>query len=120
MSTTTNTTTNTTTKRNFDQPDNTMDAVDKIKLDIVDLGGVRLTRVTAQPGWQWSVHAKPVQQTDSCQVDHVFYVVSGRVAAQDAGGVQVDFAAGDLAHIPPGHDGWTIGDEPAVWVEVPH
>ncbi|MGH3509361.1 MAG: cupin domain-containing protein [Nocardioidaceae bacterium] len=110
----------TTTKRSFDEPDSTMDMIEKIRLDIADVGGVKLTRVTAQPGWVWSVHSRPVQKTDSCQVDHVFLMVSGRVAAKDDGGTQTDFAAGDLAHVPPGHDGWTIGDEPAVWIEVPH
>jgi quercetin dioxygenase-like cupin family protein len=110
----------TTTKRNFEQPDNTMDAIDKIKLDVVDVGGVQLTRVTAQPGWQWSVNSKPVQKTDSCQIDHVFLVLSGRVATQNTDGQELAYAAGDLAHIPPGHDGWTVGEEPAVWVEIPH
>ncbi len=110
----------TTTKQSFDEPDTTMDMMEKIKLDTVDVGGVRLTRVTAEPGWQWSVHSKPVQKTDSCQVDHVFLLLSGRVATRAADGHQTTYDAGDLAHIPPGHDGWTIGDEPAVWVEVPH
>jgi len=108
------------TTQSFDQPDTTMDLIERIKLDTVDVGGVTLTRVTAEPGWQWSVHSKPVLKTDSCQLDHVFLVLSGRVAARDHDGVQIDYAAGDLAHIPPGHDGWTVGDEPAVWVEIGH
>lgn len=108
------------TKQSFDDPDTTMDMIEKIRLDMVDVGGVKLTRVTAEPGWQWSVQSKPVVKTDSCQVDHVFLLVSGQVAAKDDDGHQIDYAAGDLAHIPPGHDGWTIGDEPAVWVEIPH
>jgi quercetin dioxygenase-like cupin family protein len=111
---------NTTTKRSFDEPDTTMGMVEKITVDIVDLAGVRLTRVTAEPGWTWSVHSKPVQKTDSCQMDHVFYMVSGQVAAQDDDGHETDYFAGDLAHIAPGHDGWTIGDEPAVWLEIAH
>jgi quercetin dioxygenase-like cupin family protein len=113
-------TTTTTTKRSFDEPDTTIDMIEKIKLDIVDLVGVKLTRVTAEPGWRWSVHSKPVQKTESCQVDHVFYMVSGEVAAKDDDGRESNYVAGDLAHIVPGHDGWTIGDEPAVWIEIPH
>jgi hypothetical protein len=35
-------------------------------------------------------------------------------------GQELDFAAGDIAHIPPGHDGWGVGDEPTVWLEIPH
>lgn len=109
-----------TTKQSFDQPETTMDTMDKIRLDTVEVDGVKLTRVTTEPGWRWSVHSKPVQKTDSCQVDHLFYVVSGQVGTKDNDGHQTEYAAGDLAHIVPGHDGWTIGDERAVWIEIPH
>ncbi|GAA3776006.1 cupin domain-containing protein [Microbacterium kribbense] len=110
----------TTTKPSFDAPDSTMDMVEKMTAAIVDVGGVKLMRVTAQPGWRWSVHSKPVQKTDSCQVDHVLYVVSGQLATKTDDGTETDYAAGDVAHVAPGHDGWTIGDEPAVWIEIPH
>jgi quercetin dioxygenase-like cupin family protein len=110
----------TVTQRSFDKPDATMDMVDKITLDVVEMGGVKLVRATAEPGWRWSVHSKPVQKTDSCQIDHLLYVVSGRVTAKTNDGEEVVFAAGDVGHIVPGHDGWTVGDEPAVWIELPH
>jgi quercetin dioxygenase-like cupin family protein len=109
-----------TTKQSFNEPDITMDLVEKIRLDTVDVDGVKLTRVTAEPGWVWSMHSKPVQKTDSCQMDHVFYMVSGQVGARSNDGEETVYAVGDLAHIVPGHDGWTIGDEPAVWIEIPH
>ena len=108
------------TKRTFDEPDTTMDMIEKITLDIVDLGGSKLTRVTAEPGWRWSVHSKPVVNTGSSKVDHEFQVTSCRVASKDDDSLQTEYASSDLAHIPPGHDGWTIGDEPAVWIEIPH
>lgn len=108
------------TKRSFAEPDSTMDMIEKITVDAVDIDGVKLMRVTAEPGWTWSVHSKPVQKTESCQVDHLFFMVSGRVAAEYDGGQKQEFAAGDLAHIAPGHDGWTIGDDPAVWIEIAH
>lgn len=109
-----------TTKRTFDKPNTTMDAIEKLTLDAVELGGSKVVRVTAEPGWAWSVHSKPVQKTVSCQVDHLFYVISGRVAARTDDGQEETFAPGDLAHIPPGHDGWTVGEEPAVWIEIAH
>jgi uncharacterized RmlC-like cupin family protein len=108
------------TKQSFAKPDSTMDMMERIRVDTVDVHGVNLSRVTTDPGWVWSVNSKPVVKTDSCQIDHVFYVVSGKVAAKDNSGVEIDYVAGDLAHIPPGHDGWTIGDEPCVWIEIPH
>jgi len=108
------------TKRTFDHPDSTMDSMEKITMDFVDAGGAKLARVTAEPGWRWSIHSKPVQKTDSCQVNHLFFVISGRVMVRDNDGFETQYSVGDIAHIPPGHDGWTVGDEPAVWIEVPH
>ena len=108
------------TTRSFDKPDATMDMVDRITLDVVEVGGVKLIRATAAPGWQWSVQSKPVQQTDSCQIDHLIFVVSGRLAARTDEGEEFELSAGDVGHISPGHDGWTVGDEPAVWIELPH
>jgi hypothetical protein len=36
------------------------------------------------------------------------------------GGKEEEFGPGDVADIPPGHDGWTASDEPVVWLEIPH
>jgi quercetin dioxygenase-like cupin family protein len=108
------------TKKRFDAPDATMNAVQKISLDIVEVGGHRVVRVTAEPGWRWSIHSKPVQQTDSCQIDHLMYVVSGQLGSRSSDGAETSYTTGDVAHIPPDHDGWTIGDQPAIWIELPH
>ena len=32
-------------------------------------------------------------------------------------GAKKDFSPGDVMLLPPGHDAWTIGDEPARFVE---
>ena len=108
------------TQRNFNKPDQSMDMGERIAIDAVDIGGVKVMRVTTEPGWRWSVNTRPVQKTDSCQINHLFYVVSGRIAVRDNSGQEIEYGAGDLAHIPPGHDGWTLGDEPTVWIEIPH
>jgi hypothetical protein len=33
-------------------------------------------------------------------------------------GTEMEFGPGDVYEIPPGHDGWVIGDEPAVGFEI--
>jgi hypothetical protein len=33
-------------------------------------------------------------------------------------GSEMEFVAGDLVFIPAGHDGWTAGDEPAVFLQL--
>ncbi|MWB97751.1 cupin domain-containing protein [Agromyces seonyuensis] len=107
-------------KRVFDEPDATSDAIERMLREDVGIGGAQFTRVTVQPGWRWSEHVRPIVQTESCQVDHLVYMLSGRMAARADSGDEVEFAAGEWGHIPPGHDGWTVGEEPAVWIEVVH
>ena len=108
------------TKSNFDQPDQTSHPTDNMTVDTVELGGHTLRRVTVQPGWRWTKDLGPVVGTEICQEDHLLYMLNGRMAARSDSGEEVEYSAGDLAHIPPGHDGWTVGDEPAAWVDIPH
>jgi uncharacterized cupin superfamily protein len=35
-------------------------------------------------------------------------------------GQEIEFVSGDVADIPPGHDGWVIGNEPAIFYEFIH
>jgi hypothetical protein len=106
-------------KKNHDVPDETK-SIGRMKIDIVTIGALRFERRTAAPGWKWSEDIKPVAKTESCQVDHLFYLVSGRIHTRLNDGTEMDFEPGDTGSIPPGHDGWTVGTEPAVWLELPH
>ena len=56
--------------KSFDTPDETR-TPDKTKIDVVDLGGPKAARMTAQPGWRWSDCIKPVVGGDSCQTHHL-------------------------------------------------
>ena len=85
---------------------------------IVRLGDVAMARSQLQPGWRWSEHVKPIAGTDSCQVHHLGYVISGRLGARMDDGTEMAFGPGDAYEIPPGHDGWVIGEEPAVGLEI--
>jgi hypothetical protein len=69
---------------------------------------------TFEPGWHWAEHVKPIAGTDSCQTTHVGYVLSGRMHVRMDDGTEADFGPEDYMHIEPGHDAWTIGDEPCV------
>lgn len=107
-------------KKNFDTADETMRPTEKITSDKVELAGKTFYRVSAQPGWRWTIDMKPVVKTDTCQVDHVLYMLSGKMGVKMDDGEELEYGPGDLAHIPPGHDGWGIGSEPTVWLEIPH
>jgi quercetin dioxygenase-like cupin family protein len=101
-------------RRTFDQPDETRSFVAKGGVDIVAIGGSEVGRATFEPGWRWSQHVGPIIGMESCQMEHVGFVVSGRQRLRLDDGTEIEVSAGDLVSIPPGHDGWTVGDEPCV------
>jgi quercetin dioxygenase-like cupin family protein len=108
------------TKKSFNSPDDTVNRGEKIKVEVINAENLKIMKVTAEPGWTWSKHTKPVVKTDSCQTHHLLYVISGKVGARMNDGKVEEFGPGEIGDIPPGHDGWTVGDEPAVWLEIPH
>ena len=103
--------------KSHDQADETR-TPDKTRLEIVHVGPATLGRVTLQPGWRWSECIKPVAGTESCQVHHVGYAVSGNITVRLDGGDQATIKPGDSYDIPPGHDAWVEGQSPFVGIEV--
>ena len=55
--------------------------------------------------------------TDSCQVTHLLYCLSGRMKVVMDDGTEGEMGPGDMAAIEPGHDAWVVGDEPCVAVD---
>ena len=55
--------------------------------------------------------------TDLCMHAHVGFLARGQVNIQYADGCTLEFVAPQVVAIEPGHDGWVVGNEPAVLVE---
>ena len=89
----------------------------KIGKETVELEGVSVTRVTFQPGARWSADLKPHAGTEHCLLPHVAIVLSGRLHVEMADGSVEEFGKNDVMLLPPGHDAWTMGDAPCVFVE---
>jgi quercetin dioxygenase-like cupin family protein len=87
-------------------------------VDVVELPGLTLGRVVLEPGWRWSESVKPIEGTDSCQHRHAGYVASGRLHIRMNDGTEKDIAQGDVMVCDPGHDAWTVGDQPCVLFDV--
>jgi hypothetical protein len=85
---------------------------------LAKFGGQTVVRATFEPGWKWSTCVKPLVQSDWCQGSHTGYAVSGRMRVLLQDGTETEINAADAFNIPPGHDAWVVGDEPAVHVEV--
>ncbi len=103
--------------KSHDTPDETR-RPDKSKVDIVRLGGHTIARLTLEPGWRWSECVKPVVGTESCQVSHLGYAVSGQIRVHMTDGTERTIRAGDSYTIPPGHDAWVEGNTSFVGIEM--
>ena len=85
---------------------------------VAQTGAAALLRGTFEPGWRWSQDVGPIAGTESCQVAHRGYVVSGAMTIRMDDGEQQTMRAGDLVDIGAGHDAWVDGDEPCVFLDV--
>lgn len=87
------------------------------KVDLVNIAGGTVGRMTLEPGWKWSQHVKPIAKTELCEAPHFIYQISGRMAVKMKDGTEFETGPGDVATIPPGHDAWVVGNEAVVGVD---
>jgi hypothetical protein len=87
------------------------------RAEILKVGDGEVGRFVFQPGWRWSNDVRPIAKTDSCQVPHFQYHVSGRLGIRMDDGTELVAGPGDITSLPAGHEGWVVGDEPAVVID---
>ncbi len=87
------------------------------KLDLVNMGGGTVGRLTLEPGWKWSTHVKPIAGTEWCEAPHFQYHAAGRIHVKMADGTEFDVGPGELTYLPSGHDAWVVGNEAVVLVD---
>jgi class 3 adenylate cyclase len=87
-------------------------------VDIYNLDDLVIGRMVFEPGWHWMEHVQPIAGTRLCQYHHVGICVSGRLGNRLEDGTTNEIGPGMVYEIPPGHDGWVIGDEPFVAYDV--
>ncbi|CAB4867897.1 unannotated protein [freshwater metagenome] len=103
--------------KRFDAPDEVRPFSAHGRMDVVELDGGTVGRGTFEPGWRWSDDVKPLAGTESCEVPHVGFIVSGSMTIHMDDGSEMTYAAGEVLSIPPGHDAWTEGDEACVMLD---
>ncbi len=100
-------------RRNFDDPDELRE-LPLLTMQFTRMGSHIIGRGVVQPGWRWSTYLAPIMGVPSCPVHHVQVLLSGHLTTRMDDGEEVAFRPGDVMDIPPGHDAWVVGDEPAV------
>ena len=103
-------------KKSFEVPDE-LRPITKGKVQVVNLDDKQVMRTTFEPGWRWSESVKPIAKTDSCQVNHMMYFISGKMTVRMDDGSTSDYGPGDVGVIPAGHDAWIIGSVPCVAID---
>lgn len=105
-----------TEKKSFNQPEEVRE-FPKGRVELINIGGVTIGRVTFQPGWKWSTSLQPIAKTKSCEAPHFQYHVAGVLMVKMDDGSEYECRPGDVSLLPSGHDAWVVGDEPAVVVD---
>ena len=88
------------------------------RVDIYNLDDLVIGRMVFQPGWHWMEHVRPIAGTALCQYHHVGICIAGRLANRLEDGSLLEIGPGMVFEIPPGHDGWVVGDEAFVAYDV--
>ena len=102
--------------RRFEQPDERRHFPNG-HAEIVKIGGGEVGRYVFYPGWRWSHDVRPFVETPTCTTPHFQYHVHGHIAFRMEDGSEFVAGPGDVSAVPPGHDAWVVGDQPAVVVD---
>ena len=89
-----------------------------VRLEVGRAGEARIKRMIYPPGFRWSVDMKPVVGTDLCMHAHVGFLARGEIHVEYADGCVIEHRAPQVVAIEPGHDGWVVGREPVVLIEI--
>jgi class 3 adenylate cyclase len=102
--------------KNLRKPDEVIE-FPRLTVRLVDLGDITVGYFVNEPGWSWYEDVRPRVGGEWCQARHLGMIVSGRLGIELEDGTKLEFGPEDVFDIPPGHNGWTVGDKACVQVE---
>jgi quercetin dioxygenase-like cupin family protein len=102
--------------KKFASPDETR-TFPKGKVELLNIGGGVVGKLTLEPGWRWSEHVKPIAGTEWCEAPHFQYHAAGRIAVKMEDGSEFEAGPGEITALPKGHDAWVVGNEPVVLID---
>jgi class 3 adenylate cyclase len=103
-------------RKNLNQPE-TVRRFPHGHIDTVALDESEIGRWEFEPGWRWSNDVRPIVGTASCLNRHVGVCLEGRLHVKLDDGTEMEIGPNDVYEIPPGHDGWVVGNQRYVTYE---
>lgn len=89
-----------------------------VRLDVAPAGQARVKRMIYPAGFRWSKAMKPLVGTDRCMHAHAGFLARGEIHIEYPDGCVVKYKAPQVVAIEPGHDGWVVGKEAVVLIEI--
>ena len=97
------------------RPDERFEA-EGITADVVHVGDATVSRGLIEPGSHCALSGRRLtinrRANQSCMAHHSGLVIRGRLHVEMDDGSSIDVGPNDVYEVPPGHDGWVVGDEP--------
>ena len=89
-----------------------------VGVDTFRAGNARVKRMIYPPGFNWRAHLQTTIGTSLCEHAHVGFLAQGEMHVRFENGDVEIFKAPQFVAVQPRHEGWVVGDEPAVLIEV--
>jgi len=106
-------------KKSLDLPDERIE-VEGIAADVVQIGDAAISRNVFQPNAHCALGGARIsgdQRADrSCMAHHAGVLLEGSLHIEMDDGSILDIGPNDVFDIPPGHDGWAVGDKPMIGI----
>jgi len=106
-------------KKNLDAPDERI-RLEGVQADVVQVGDASISRNVFQPGAHCALGGRRLvgnhRADESCPAHHTGVLVQGILRVEMDDGSTMDVGPNEVFEIPPGHDGWVVGDEPVIGI----
>jgi hypothetical protein len=91
--------------------------VGRVVVDTFRAGNARVKRMIYPQGFNWRADLQETIGSTLCEHAHVGFLAQGEMHVRFENGDIEIFKAPQFVAVQPGHEGWVVGDKPAVLVE---
>ena len=103
-------------RKSLNEPDELRE-LPHLTLNILRVGSLTVGYGIVHPGFRWSTDLRKETDEPLCQIHHLQLLLSGRFAVEMDDGEYAEIEPNEIFDVPPGHDAWVVGDEPAILLD---